>query len=232
MKRFMKHFAITPLAALGILVGAVPAARAADTTCTTTISSGTINGNLTVPAGATCGLTNVMVTGNVQVGKGASLTVAPMSGQTVTIGGNVQAAQCQTVGFSNLGGAISVGGNVQIQYCTGESGYFSPVEAPVTINGNFACDNNSAGCNASLSSVRGNMELNNNSNGSGPGAAVGRNTVGGNVQVNNNSGSSATEVGNNTIGGNLQCAGNTPSVSDEGFKNNVAGNKQGQCAGF
>jgi hypothetical protein len=81
MKRFMKHFAITPLAALGILAGTVPAARAADAPCTTTISSGTINGNLTVPAGNSCTLVNVTVTGNVQVGKGASLNVVPDFGR-------------------------------------------------------------------------------------------------------------------------------------------------------
>jgi hypothetical protein len=82
----MKRFAITPLAALGILAGTVPAARAADTPCTTDISSGTtINGNLVVPAGASCTLENVTVTGNVQVGKGASLTVEPTGGQMVTM---------------------------------------------------------------------------------------------------------------------------------------------------
>jgi hypothetical protein len=82
---FLARCAITPLAALGIqrAAGTVPAARAADTPCTTTISSGTtINGNLVVPAGDnTCTLKNVTVTGNVQVGKGASLTVEPVTGR-------------------------------------------------------------------------------------------------------------------------------------------------------
>src|ERR1700730_6416984 len=88
---FLARCAITPFAALGILAGTVPVARAVDTTCTMTISSGTINGNLVVPAGDTCTLTNVTVTGNVQVGKGASLNVQPVTGQTVTIDGNLQA---------------------------------------------------------------------------------------------------------------------------------------------
>ena len=197
----MKRFAITTLAALGILAGAVPVARAADTTCPPN-PTGKINGNLVVPAGASCSLANVTVTGNVQVGKGASLTVVPITGQTVTIGGNVQAAQCNFVLL--IAGAISVGGNVQIQNCTGGSGYNDSL---VTIGGNFACANNSGGCVASGGSVRGN------------------------VQVDNNSGSSATVVSNNTIGGNLQCAGNSPGVTDNGSKNNVTGTKQGQCAG-
>jgi hypothetical protein len=108
-------------------------------------------------------------------------------------------------------------------------------------------------CIAQGGSVRGNVEVNNNSNGSGgPGADVEFIVVSGNVQVNNNSTSFVVQnqvVGNvqvdnnsagsggnnfvsgNTIGGNLQCAGNTPSVSDED-PNLVTGTKQGQCAGL
>src|ERR1700730_17852802 len=125
VRGFMALFASTTLAALGILAGTVPAARAADTPCTTTISSGTINGNLTVPAGAACILAGtVTVTGNVQAGKGASLTVKPNPHQTVTIGGNVQAARCNGVTlFPFEEGVISVGGNVHIRNCMAESGY-------------------------------------------------------------------------------------------------------------
>jgi hypothetical protein len=229
----MQRFAITPLAALGILAGAVPAARAADTPCTGPITGTTINGNLTVPAGATCTLTNVTVTGNVQVGKGASLTTPALPGNTVTIGGNVQATQCQTVSIIPPSETVSVGGNVQIQYCTSESGFDTGGQGTVTISGNFVCDHNSGVCSAAGGSVRGNVEVNNNSGGSigNPGAEVGGNTVGGNVQVNNNSGNFVSQVFGNTIGGNLQCAGNTPGVSDFGLPNTVAGNKQGQCAG-
>jgi hypothetical protein len=127
-----------------------------------------------------------------------------------------------------------VGGNVQIQHCTVLSGYNTvPPLGAVTISGNFACDHNSGGCIADLGSVRGNVEVNNNSNGSGRGADVRTNNVGGNVQVDDNSGSSATFVGANTIGGNLQCAGNTPSPPGvSGGGNTVAGHKLGQCAGL
>jgi hypothetical protein len=229
----MKRFAITPLAALGILAGTVPAARAADATCPPT-PSGTINGNLVVPAGTSCSLTNVTVTGNVKVGKGASLNVLSFAGQTVTIGGNVQAAQCQQVSLhANPGGVLSVGGNVQIRNYTGGGGYQG---AAVTISGNFACDYNSAECFAIDGKVCGNVQVNNNSNGSGLGALVAGTNVGGNVQVNNNSagGDSDNLVSGNTIGGNLQCAGNTgpapPGVTGGG--NMVAGNKKGQCAGW
>jgi len=222
----MKRFAITPLAALGILAGTVPAARAADTTCPPN-PSGTINGNLTVPAGASCTLTNVTVTGNVQVGKGASLAVLSDAGQTVTIGGNVQAAQCQQVDLhANPGGVLSVGGNVHIRNCTAGGGYQG---AAVTISGNFACDYNSAECFAIGGKVRGNVQVNNNSNASGLGALVAGNNVDGNVQVNNNSagGDSDNLVSGNMIGGNLRCVGNTPGVTDNG-----TGDNQGQCAGL
>jgi hypothetical protein len=227
---FVALCAITPLAALGILAGTVPAARAADTTCPPA-PTGPINGNLVVPAGNnSCTLANVTVTGNVQVGKGASLLVEPNPGQTVTIGGNVQAAQCQSVVLEPIAhGAISVGGNVQIQNCTGQSGYNNVQGVgTVTISGNFACGNNSAECVARSGNVRGNVQINNNSGG----AFVLENNVGGNAQVNNNSGSTSL-VSRNTIGGNLQCAGNTPGVTDGGsaIPNTVAGNKQGQCAG-
>jgi hypothetical protein len=227
MKRFMKRFAITPLAALGILAGTVPAARASDITCPPT-PTGTINGNLAVPAGASCTLQNVTVTGNVQVGKGAALTVFP--GMIVTIGGNVQADKCNFV-FLSSGGVTSIGGNVQIRNCMGGSGY----NGAVTIGGNFSCDNNSAPCTAIGGSVRGNVQVNNNSGSiAGFGVTVTGNTVDGNVQVDHNSAGSGfnnTVVGGNRIGGNLQCAGNT-SVTDRGSPNTVTGNKQGQCAGL
>jgi hypothetical protein len=141
----MKRLTITTLAALGILVGNMPLARAADTSCTTTISTGgTINGNLVVPAGANCTLNNVTVTGNVEVGKGARLSVEPVLGQRVTIGGNVQAARCNAVnldslGVSGSGGLISVGGNVQIEELyrlERLSGQRRPRHA---IGGNLAC---------------------------------------------------------------------------------------------
>jgi len=236
---FLARFTITPLAALGILAGTVPAARAADTPCTTTISSGTINGNLVVPAGDTCILAGtVTVTGNVQVGKGASLTVKPNPRQTVTIGGNVQAAHCQFVRLvPSSDGVISVEGNVHIQHCTAESGYdaLPPDEAAIVrISGNFACDNNSAECVARGGTVSGNVRVDNNSNVGGSVAELLFIIVGGNVHVDNNSGSPF--VGANTIGGNLQCAGNTPGVTDSfgGFPdvNKVTGKKQGQCVGL
>jgi hypothetical protein len=142
----MNRFTITTLAAFGILVGTLPVARAADTSCTTVIANGgTINGNLIVPVSATCTLENVTVTGNVTVGRGASLLVETGTGQAVTIGGNLQATQCQRVFLITTGstGVISVGGNVRIENCMEGGGYVGP---NVTISGNFRCNDNFGLC--------------------------------------------------------------------------------------
>ncbi len=228
----MQRLAITTLVALGILVGTLPLARAADTSCISTIG-GTINGNLVVPAGANCTLNNVTVTGNVEVGKGASLSVEPVLGQMVTIGGTVQAARCNAV-ILNSRGVISVGGNVQIENCTGGIGIRGSggggSGGPVTISGNFQCTGNSGNCSAIGGSVRGNVLVDDNTSVGKQGAVVAFNDIGGNVRVDNNVGDLNTDVSGNTIGGNLACAGNTPGVKTDPA-NTVGGNKQGQCAG-
>ena len=63
----MKHFSAAMLA-LGITLAAVPAA-AFDATCTGLMFQTTVDGNLTVPTGASCQLGGVTVTGNVIVTK-------------------------------------------------------------------------------------------------------------------------------------------------------------------
>jgi hypothetical protein len=242
----MKQLA-TALLMFGIMVAALPAARA-DTNCSTTLTSVTINGNLVVPAGAECSLNGTTVTGNVTVGKGAQLLI--FAGM---IYGNIHAHQCKSVFLTSFG-AISVGGNLQIQNCTGtgDNGY-SDTGLPVTIevDGNFQCQHNTAACLAEGGTVLGNVQVNDNSEpafiesamihgnlqvsgneggSTNPGAVVTGDTVMGNVQVNDNSGTDDVAVANNVVHGNLQCASNTPGVI--GGSNTVAGSKHGQCAGF
>jgi hypothetical protein len=207
----MNHFTTTMLVC-GIMVAALPTARAADTTCTSFLANTTVNGNLIVPAGQACNLAGVTVTGNVQVQTNATLTFpAPLppstivgnvsvgtgaqlivSGGGLTIDGNFVANQCRFV-FLNQG--VAVGGNVQIQYCT------SPIVEFNDIGGNVACSN-SGTCDVSSNKVNGNVEVNDNS---------------------------SAEVANNTIGNNLECQGNTTIA---GGGNSVGGKKSGQCAGF
>jgi hypothetical protein len=251
----MKHFVSAALAAFGIGLAALPAAGA-DTTCTTTLSNGTINGNLVVPNGNNCSLTNETVTGNVTVGTGASLTV-----DAATIGGSIGANHCSFVQLFNDLGPVSVRGSVVIESCFGSrigaNGYNNLTALhSFTISGNFTCSNNSApfgaaGCIALGGSVGGNLQANNNTGVEG--ADVGANTVMGNVQVNANAGGDevtgntvmgnvqvnnntdgavgGSVVGGNKIGGNLACQGNTR-VINGGVPNTVAGNERGQCAGL
>jgi hypothetical protein len=240
----MKHLA-TALLMFGIMVSAPTAARA-DTNCSTDLTSGTINGNLIVPAGAECSLNGTTVTGNVKVEKGAQLLV--FSG---TIYGNVQGHQCKSV-FLTASGAISVGGNLQIQNCTGtgDNGYSnSGLSVTIEIDGNFQCQNNDGPCLAEGGTVlnnvqvidnsgpafiesamiHGNLQVSGNNGGStDPGAVVTGDAVMGNAQVNGNSGTGNVSVANNVVQGNLQCASNTPGVNGAG-SNTVGGHIQGQC---
>jgi len=221
----MKHFE-TAMLAFGLLLVALPVARAADTTCPPTPSGSTVNGNLIVPANASCNLTTTLtVTGNVVVGTGASLGIFPVDGQTVTINGNITADHCNSVGIQTFGnGMFSVGGNVNIRNCTGPVNGYSGII--VTIDGNFLCASSGV-CVAGGGVVHGNLTMDNNNAVS----EVDDNQIGGNVDVSGNSGSAPTVLGNR-IGGNLQCFDNNPPPINFGFPNSVGGNEQGQCVGF
>lgn len=172
----MTRLVAAMLPALGILLGTMPVANAE--TCNTTISDKTINANVVVPAGATCDLENVIVTGSVRVEKGAFFLVQISSSGSTQLIGDVIAIQCGFVFLGASGRSVSVGGNVQISGCTGPS---YPTVSNATISGNFQCFNN-VGCQVATS------------------------TIGGNAQINNNSGYIA--LNNNYVGGNLQCLGN------------------------
>ena len=241
----LKSSAVATVTALGFLVATVPVANAQNTfQCTGTISDGsTINGNLVVPANATCTLDNVTVTGNVGVGTGALLNVTPASGQTVEINGNLTADQCNSVDLAPALSAavILIGGNVTIQNCTGGTvGYAGP---GITIGGNFVCaDDPQTTCVADDGVVHGNLTVEDNklqaSNVITFSEVLG-NKISGNAEISGNAvstGNTAVLVGGNTIGGNLRCFDNSPPPTDNVFgvtsPNTVGGQKQGQCAGL
>jgi len=114
----MKTLAMIPLA-LGIVLAAVPPARADDTSCTEPLS-GAINGNVVVPEGATCSLHDATVTGNVLVGKGARLL---MIAGPVTIAGDLLGIQCDAVEIHpEPSSTVSIGGSVGLLFCTGQTG--------------------------------------------------------------------------------------------------------------
>ena len=188
----MIRFTIVTLAALSFLLGSVPAADAGSvTSCTTTISDKTIDGDLVVPDGKTCDLENVTVTGNVHVGKHAIFFTQLTSGSTAILG-NVVAVDCHFVAAVSL----FVAGNVQIEACNGAS---TPGIANATISGNFACEFNPQGCGAVDSTISGNMQINKNSNNT----TVRGNYVGGNLQCVGNPSGGLT-VSGNTVAGNKQ----------------------------
>lgn len=149
-------------------------------------------GNVTVPNGASCTLSDAIVGGNIQVGTNATLSV----GATSTITGNVQANQCGSV---LLSGAVVIVGNVQIQQCAARSGYVGP---GIQIEGNFECQNNSGACVADNGAVGGNVQIQNNS--SSTAADVSANVIGGNLQCQQNSPAPVDALGPNVVSGNLQ----------------------------
>ena len=198
--------------------------------CTFAAGTVTINGNLTVAAGAVLNdhagsPATVIVTGNVKVGKGAVLglgTYDPTGSRDTTVGGNIVANQPLSLYLSFItvhGNVISNGGG------SGPAGPFR----------NFPIKDNTIDGNLIVQGWQGGW------------IGLIRNAVGGNVIFSKNASvvledgtpgtdEDANEVQTNTIGGNLICQRNTPAAQvnaiDEGQPNTVGGNKIGQCAGL
>ncbi len=189
----MKIFMLALATAVMALVANASVSRA-DTACTSTLS-GSVNGNIVVPSGASCTLSNVTVTGGVQVLQNASLTVDATQ-QPATINGNVQATNCT---FAVLEGGVTVGGSVIIQHCAQESGFIGP---GVKIGGNFQCQNNSGACEADLGDVHGAVLISNNSS-SSP-SDISLTSVGGVLQCQGNSASPTHGFGPDFVNGSLQ----------------------------
>jgi Tannase and feruloyl esterase len=172
----------------------------ADTVCSGSMT-GAIAGNLVVPAGGSCTLYQATVKGDVQVQRGASLTVDGLE-EWSWIRGNVQADQCAS---TLLQGSITVGGNVQIQHCTGTSGFSGP---GIKILGDFQCQNNQGSCEATLGEVDGNVQVQNNS--ASVAGDISLNVVGGNLRCQGNTAAPTHTLGGNWVSASLQgqCAAN------------------------
>jgi hypothetical protein len=204
--RFLFVVTILLSAALQCFV-ARPQARAADMSCSGLIGGGrtvtNIDGNVTVPAGTSCTLSFVNITGNVGVGQNATLVVLAYT-EPSEIGGNIEANNCNSV---LVQGNVTVGGNLNINSCNGtaSNGFQGP---DVLIQGNFECLSNAGPCVAWLG------------------------TVDGNVQIQSNNARTASDVSLVSVGGNLDCQGNLPAVTHSHGPSWVDGYSQGQCAGF
>jgi hypothetical protein len=193
----MMRFVYALLAAVPVLLAGVSAVQAANTSCTSTLT-GTIDGNVVVPNGASCTLSDVTVTGNVQVLQNASLTVDATE-QPATIAGNLQATNCA---FALLQGGVVVNGSVQIVQCAQKSGFVGP---GVKIGGNFQCINNGGGCEADLGDVHGSVQV------QGGGASdISLVSIGGNLQCVGNTPPPTHSFGPDFVSGSLQgqCAAN------------------------
>jgi len=146
----MKTFGLALTVAAVALLGGAAAARA-DTSCTGPLS-GTVNGDIVVPTGASCTLSNATVSGDVHVLKDASLTIDATE-QPTTINGNVLANGCT---FALLEGGVTVSDSVEIRQCAQQSGFIGP---GVKIGANFQCINNPGGCEAELGAVQGSVQI-------------------------------------------------------------------------
>jgi len=193
----MRGFVHALIMAIPALVGGASAVRAADTTCTRTLT-GTIDGNVVVPDGASCTLSDATVAGNVRVLQNASLTVDATQ-QPTTIDGNVHADHCA---FALLEGGVTVTGNVRIGHCAEQSGFVGP---GIKIGGNFECTNNPGACEADLGDVHGNLQIDGNS---GASADISLVWVDGNLRCQGNTPMPTHAFGPDFVSGDLlgQCA--------------------------
>jgi feruloyl esterase len=183
--------------AIPALVGGASTGHAANTSCTGTLS-GSITGDVVVPNGASCTLSNATVTGDVQVRQNASLTIDATE-QPTTIGGNLEAIGCAS---ALLEGGVTVTGNVQIERCSQQSGFIGP---GVKIGGNFQCVSNAGACEAELGAVQGSVQLQRNN----AAADISLVSVGGNLECGGNTPAPTHDFGPDFVTGILQgqCAG-------------------------
>jgi len=180
-------------ATLGFVVGAglvVTPPSFASTTCddaATPIAAGsTVSGNVVVPAGKTCDLTNVTVTGGITVQAGGILRVL---GSGNRVGGNINSNSANEIRLDNA----TVGGNVTL---TGTNTQLS-----------FVCGSQiSGGLTVTQSTVSFTI-------GGHGGVCTAGNTVGGSITFNNNT---TADISDNKIGNALYCSGNAPPPTGSG----------------
>jgi hypothetical protein len=224
-----KGLIVAVLVALGAFLPASGGARTAATNCTGFATGGTF-GDIVVPAGQSCVLDGVTVTGGVTVQTGASLEITNTSGDS-TVRKDVKGKGCDFIELqgTSLTNRTAVGGNLVIQNCT--SGVFSGGQAnssnqpppSVLIGKNVTCTGNAGNCVFDYFVIGGSLTC----SGNAFGCTVNSNGIGLNATLNNNPGGAT--VDHSVIGGNLACSGN---AFIGGSTDTVAGTESGQCAGL
>jgi len=196
----MKTFTLALALAAAALLGDTSTVRA-DMNCTSTLT-GTIQGNVTVPKGASCTISFANISGNISVSRDASLVINAYN-EPSTIAGDIQAHHCGSV---LLEGNVTVEGNLHINSCAGGPNGF---QGPDTlIKGNFECQSNAGPCLAWLGKVEGNLH------------------------IQSNRSKTASEVSLVSVGGNLHCHQNSPAPTHVHGPSWVDGYSRGQCADF
>ena len=192
-KPLFSYQRLSPILLLVILLLGAETARA-DVICNGSFT-GSLAGNLVVPAGGACTLYQARINGNVQVRQGASLFVDGREEWT-SIRGNVDADACTSV---FLDGAVTVEGDVQIHGCREPSGFNGP---GVEIGGNFLGHDNSGGCKAILGKVGDNARIANNN--SSMASDISLDAIGGNLDCQQNAPAPTHATGGSWAGGHLQ----------------------------
>jgi hypothetical protein len=230
------HFCIGGLrrGVLGLLIGSamfmlVVASSAADingsTTCTGTLA-GTINGNITVPAGATCTIRAATVNGNIGLdGVSSNLNIVG----DVTVNGNITSPPNADVVIDSPAplGPNTINGNISS----------AELICGATVNGNVSMSGNAvevalggtepaAACQliGGGNKISGNVTIANNSP---MFFRVADNRINGNVTIVHTTGSATKRILNNSINGILSCEANDPPLQVSGNSASVA---TGQCA--
>jgi hypothetical protein len=176
------------------LASAIPSPALAATVCNGPLDGVTIQGNLTVPDGASCTLSGSTVTGNVTVSAGGQF----FSGSS-TIQGKVSGDSVDEVG---LDGGTVVKGSVTV------SGAFVRLFlVGVRVNGNVTLSGNATNGPLSVesSTIGGNLTVSGNTSGFGS-PAIANNSIGGNLSCEGNV--PAPSGGGNAVSGRQtgQCA--------------------------
>jgi hypothetical protein len=191
------------------------------TTGAGTVTTGTVNANVTVASGQSYWLNGGTINGNVTVASGGKF--AATGGK---IAGNLSSAGAVTLNGTKLsgnyavtgggpacgGGSVTLAGNVSM---TGLTGSGTATLCGLTIQGNVQVTNNAepvqiggAGCGGNT--IQGNLSVTGNSGLLTIGGTSAGNTVAGNIQVSGNTGGGTLTA--NSAKGNCSLSGDSPKI--------------------
>ncbi len=216
---------ICAVAALVLSAGAATAA-AATKSCTGALEGAHVKGNVEVPAGMSCSITESSISGSVTVQKAATLEFAHS-----TAGGNLKSSGVVTIG--TVGGSeAQIAGKLQINGGGPVTLVNAMVGGNVQIEAEPADGTPNEICNTTIS---GNLQIQDNATetivGEHPPCGEGTDHISGKVRIRDNTvtGAPAASIAHTTIAKNLQCQGNSTLAGYQQSSVSVGGTIQG-CA--